>query len=342
MALLTAPNLSRLCAAVLGLAAVLTLAGCGEKSEGGSSSAQSLDLTLDFYPNPDHAGIYAGERLGHFDDAGLDLAITTPTDPATPIKQVAAGQTDLAISYAPEVLLAREQGLDVVAVGAIVDEPLTSLIWLAESGIGGVRDLRGRTVATAGIPYQDAYLRSILGRSGVDPGEVDQVDVGLGLLPAILGGRADAILGGFRNIEGVDLAARGRAPVVTPVNELGVPTYDELVLVAQGERLEEDPEPIRLFIAALARGTRAAVANPALATSAVLDANDALDPALTRKETAATLPLLAPAKGEPFGYMDAAEWKEFIAWFRDSGQISSLPAPGEVLTNEYLPGEIPE
>jgi hypothetical protein len=40
--------------------------------------------------------------------------------------------------------------------------------------------------------------------------------------------------------------------------------------------------------------------------------------------------------------MDAAEWKEFIAWFRDSGQISSLPAPGEVLTNEYLPGEIPE
>ena len=332
----------KLCVALLALIAALSLAACGEKSEDGTGSAESLDLTLDFYPNPDHAGIYAGERLGYFEDAGLDLRVTTPTDPSAPIKQVAAGQTDLAISYEPEVLLARDKGLDVVAVAALVDEPLTSMIWLGDSRIGGIRDLKGRTVATAGIPYQTAYLRSILSRSGVEPGSVDQVDVGLGLLPAILGGRADAILGGFRNVEGVDLAARGKAPVVTPVDELGVPTYDELVLVAQGKRLEEDPDPIRLFIAALARGTRAAVAEPALATSSVLGANDALDPTLTRKETAATLPLLEPEMGRPFGYMDAGEWDGFIRWFRDNGQISSLPAPGEVLSNDYLPGEIPD
>ena len=332
----------KLCAALLALVAALALAACGEKSEDDTGSAESFDLTLDFYPNPDHAGIYAGERLGYFEDAGLDLRITTPSDPSSPIKQVAAGETDLAISYEPEVLLARDQGLDVVSVAALVDEPLTSMIWLRDSGIGGIRDLGGRTVATAGIPYQTAYLRSILARSGVDAGEVDQVDVGLGLLPAILGGRADAILGGFRNVEGVDLAGRGKAPVVTPVDQLGVPTYDELVLVAQGKRLEEDPEQIRLFIAALARGTRAAVAKPALATSAVLGANDALDPRLTRDEVAATLPLLAPSKGKPFGYMDAAEWRDFIAWFRDNGQITSLPAPSEALSNDYLPGEIPD
>lgn len=332
----------QLLVALVALLGVLGLTACGEKSEELKGSAEAFDLTLDFYPNPDHAGIYAGERLGYFEDAGLDLRVTTPTDPSAPIKQVAAGQTDLAISYEPEVLLARDKGLDVVAVAALVDEPLTSMIWLGDSRIGGIRDLKGRTVATAGIPYQTAYLRSILSRSGVEPGSVDQVDVGLGLLPAILGGRADAILGGFRNVEGVDLAARGKAPVVTPVDELGVPTYDELVLVAQGKRLEEDPDPIRLFIAALARGTRAAVAEPALATSSVLGANDALDPTLTRKETAATLPLLEPEMGRPFGYMDAGEWDGFIRWFRDNGQISSLPAPGEVLSNDYLPGEIPD
>ena len=107
------------------------------------------------------------------------------------------------------------------------------MIWLAKSGIGGIADLRGRTIATAGIPYQDAYLETILARANLTPGDVKTVNVGFGLLPAILSGKADAMLGGFRNVEGVDLRLRGKAPVVTPVDQLGVPTYDELVLRRQ-------------------------------------------------------------------------------------------------------------
>ena len=149
-----------------------------------------------------------------------------------------------------------------VAVGALVDRPLTSMIWLKKSGIKGIADLRGKTIATAGIPYQDAYLKTILARANLSPDDVKTVNVGFGLLPAILGGKADAMLGGFSNVEGVDLRLRGKDPVVTPVDQLGVPTYDELVLVAKRKRLEEDPEPIRLFLAALARGTAAAVKSP--------------------------------------------------------------------------------
>ena len=67
------------------------------------------------------------------------------------------------------------------------------------------------------------------------------------------------MLGGYSNVEGVDLRQRGKDPVVTPVDQLGVPTYDELVLVANREPLEADPEKFRLFIAALERGTDAAV-----------------------------------------------------------------------------------
>src|SRR6201989_374639 len=129
----------------------LALAACGEKSEEVSGERQGFGLTLDFYPNPDHAGIYMAQKLGYFEEAGLDVSISAPAEPAAPIKQVAAGHSDLAISYEPEVALAREQGLDVVAVGALVDRPLTSLIWLAKSGIKGVPDLKGKTVATAGI-----------------------------------------------------------------------------------------------------------------------------------------------------------------------------------------------
>lgn len=325
------------------LALSLGLAACGEKSEDVTGERESLSLTLDFYPNPDHAGIYMAQKLGYFEEAGLDVSVHTPADPAAPIKLLAAGQTDLAISYEPEVLLARDKGLDVLAVAALVNRPLTSMIWLKQSGIGGIGDLRGKTIATAGIPYQDAYLKTILARANLTPADVKAVNVGFGLLPAVVGGRAEAMLGGFRNVEGVDLRLRGKHPVVTPVDRLGVPTYDELVLAAQRQRLDRDPEAIRLFIAALARGTEAAAANPGAAAKALLEANPDLDPKLTRAEVAATLPLLDPPRhGRPYGYLAPGRWIEFAAWMRDNGLVQELFPPAAASSNDYLPGTIPE
>jgi len=339
-------KLSRLSAVALAVALfalAVGLSSCGEKSEDVAGQAEPLSLTLDFYPNPDHAGIYMAQKLGYFEEAGLDVTIRTPADPAAPIKLLSAGSTDLAISYEPEVLLAREKGLDVTAVAALVNRPLTSMIWLKKSGIGGVAGLRGKTIATAGIPYQDAYLETILARANLTPADVEVVNVGYGLLPAIVGGRAQAMLGGFRNVEGVDLRLRGKDPVVTPVDRLGVPTYDELVLVAQRKRLEQDPEAIRLFLAALSRGTAAAAANPNAATKALLEANPDLDPKLTRAEVAATLPLLNPPRGgRPYGYMNPSRWRGFAGWMRDNGLLSTLIPPAAVLSNAYLPGTIPE
>jgi putative hydroxymethylpyrimidine transport system substrate-binding protein len=337
------PRIPSIALAVALLALALGLAACGEKSEDGSAEAQPLNLTLDFFPNADHAGIYMAQKLGYFEEAGLDVSIDTPSDPAAPLKLVAAGQSDLAISYEPEVALAHEQGLDVVAIGALVNRPLTSLIWLGKSGIKGVGDLKGKTVATAGIPYQKAFLKTILSRVQLAPGDVKEVNVGFGLLPALLGGSAEAMLGGYSNVEGVDLRQRGKDPVVTPVDRLGVPTYDELVLVASREALAAEPQKFRLFIAALQRGTDAAVKQPHAAAQAVLEANNGLDPKLTEAEVEATLPLLAArTPGQPYGYMDPAEWGTFAGWMRDNGLIESLPEPGELLNNSYLSGEIPE
>jgi putative hydroxymethylpyrimidine transport system substrate-binding protein len=326
------------------LTLTLALAACGEKSEEASGKSQPFSLTLDFYPNPDHAGIYMAKKLGYFEEAGLDVAITAPSDPAAPIKQVAADRTDLAISYEPEVALAREQGLDVVAVGALVNRPLTSMIWLKKSGIKGVAGLKGKTIATAGIPYQDAFLKTILARVHLTPEDVKSVNVGFGLLPALAGGSAQAMLGGYLNVEAIDLRERGKEPVVKPVDKLGVPTYDELVLVANPKTLEAEPEKFRLFIAALERGTEAAVEKPGAATKAVTEANPDLEPKLTKAEVDATLPLLgAGVEGQPYGYMDPRQWKAFAGWMRDNGLIESLPRTSELLDDSYLPsGEIPE
>ena len=327
---------------LLALLALLALAaaGCGEKQEeiSGRGGAEPFTVALDFYVNPDHAGLFTALDRGLFEEAGLDVTPQVPSDPSAPIRQVAAGRVDLAISYEPEVLLARDEGLPVIAVAALVPRPLTSLISLPEAGIESPEDLAGKTIATAGIPYQAEFLDAILAGANLSADDVERVDVGLGLLPAVLSGRADAMLGGFLNIEGVDLAERGRDPRVVPVDELGIPTYDELVLVANSERVEEDPEPLRLFIAALERGTREAVADPQAATEAVLEAGDGLDPQLTRAEVDRTLPLLAPERrSRPYGYMSAAEWERFAGFFADRGLIATRFGAEDLFTDELLP-----
>jgi putative hydroxymethylpyrimidine transport system substrate-binding protein len=323
--------------AALIAAGLAACGGDGDATTGSATNPQPFTLELDWYVNPDHAGIYSALDRDFFRQAGLDVKPQVPSDPSAPIKEVAAGRVDLAISYEPEVLLAEEQGLDVEAVAAVVNTPLTSLISLPDSGIATAADLAGKTVGTAGIPYQSDYLETIEQSAGVASSSVREVNVGLNLLPTLIGGKVDAILGGFRNIEGVDLQQRGLHPRIVPVDQLGVPTYDELVLVARRSTVDDHPEAIRSFIAALARGTDYAKAHPQEAANAVLQAAKGLDPMQTRAEVDATLPLLAPRQGHPYGYLDANAWRAYTQWMAAHDLISSAPSPSDVLTNELLP-----
>jgi putative hydroxymethylpyrimidine transport system substrate-binding protein len=334
------PRVARLALAIAASAVLaLCLAACGgdgDATTGSAAHPTPFTLDLDWYVNPDHAGIYSALDRGFFRQVGLDVKPQVPSDPSAPIKEVAAGRVDLAISYEPEVLLAADRGLDVEAVGALVDSPLTSLISLPRGGISSAADLSGRTVGTAGIPYQSDYLETILQTAGLSPSSATDVNVGLNLLPALIGGRVDAILGGFRNIEGVDLRLRGLDPRVVPVDQLGVPIYDELVLVARKSTVDEHPDAIRAFVMALARGTDYARAHPQEAANAVLSAGKGLDPMQTRAEVAATLPLLAPPQGQTYGYMDPNAWRAYAQWMAQHDLISSAPSPSDVLTNQLL------
>jgi putative hydroxymethylpyrimidine transport system substrate-binding protein len=321
------------------LALAVLVAGCGEKEEVlEPKGSKELQLMLDYFPNADHAGIYAAQAAGHFKRAGLDVKIRQPTDPSAPIKQVAAGRVDLAISYEPELLRARDNGLHVVSVAALVREPLTSIISLPQARIREPADLAGKTVGTAGIDYQSAYLQTILEEANVDPGRTRMRNVGFGLVPALLTRKVDAILGGFWNYEGTELKLKKRRPTIIRMEDVGVPTYDELVIVANQDSLERDGGKIRAFIGALSRGTEDLRKDPKGGLDGLLVANRDLDPRLQRAAVDATLPLFLPPRGKPFGWQDPTEWKEFAEWMRDRKLLNNPPDPSSAQTNELLPG----
>ena len=311
-------------------------AGCGEKEEAlRPGEPEPLELMLDFFPNADHAPIYAAEAGGHFEDVGLDVQIRQPPDPASPLKHVVGGRVDLAISYEPEVLRARDKGLAVEAVGALVQAPLTSIISLPKARIQRPEDLDGKVVGTAGIDYQTAYLESIAKQAGAD---VERRDVGFNLSGALLAGKVDATLGAFWNYEGTDLRLRGRNPNIIRIEQAGVPTYDELVFVANSDR---EDDRIKRFIAAVERGVDDLRRRPSEALAGLLKANRDLDPRLQREVLDVTLPLFEAPADRPYGWQDPDEWNRFARWMRDNELVENLVDARGAFTNEYLPGEGP-
>jgi putative hydroxymethylpyrimidine transport system substrate-binding protein len=244
----------------------------------------------------------------------------------------------MAISYEPEVLRARDHGLKVVSVGALVQRPLTTIIALPGAKIRKPADLKGKRVGTAGIDYQHAFLQTILERASVDPASVKERNVGFNLVQALLTKKVDAILGGFLNYEAVELRQRKKHPIVIPVDKVGVPSYDELVFVTSESAAKENADAIRSFLGAVARGTHDLQKRP---VAALLKANPDLDRKLQQEAVKETLPLFQPPPGKPFGYQAPGKWRAFADFMRRSGLIRSPRADSGAFTNALLPGQGP-
>jgi putative hydroxymethylpyrimidine transport system substrate-binding protein len=228
-----------------------------------------------------------------------------------------------------------------VSVGALVTAPLTSVIALPGAGVKRPADLAGKRVATAGIPYQSAYLKTILEKAKVDPGSVKEINVGFNLVQAMLSKRADATLGAFWNYEGVFLERDGRKPIVLRMEQLGVPTYDELILVSRREELDTaGASRLRRFLSATAAGARLVRENPALGVKGLQRVDPSLDKGLQEAAIKATVPVFFPAdRAKPWGWQEPVEWAGYERWMRANGLLKRPPSEAPPLTNEFLPGE---
>ncbi len=319
--------------------AAIALTACGAKKDVVTTPTQHpVRVVLDRPANADHVGFYMAQATGEFAKVGLDVKLIAPTDPSQPLELLASGDADLAISYQPELLIARDQGAAIIAVGAIAQRPLTSLMSVNDKAVDP-RKLEGATVGTSGLPYQDGFLDQILSAAGVDTSSIKRLDVGFELERAMLSGRVDATLGAFWNIEGTALRANKKRPRIMPVDRAGIPPYDELVLAARNDTVSRNGAMIRRLIGALGRATKAASAEPAAAAAALREAAPTLDKRDATATVAATLGVLFPSARKPFGWQDPSQWQIFADWMKRNELLATAVDSAQAFTNEFLPGE---
>lgn len=295
-----------------------------------------VTVALDWYPNANHAGLFLALERGWFEADGLAVELYTPSDPTTVLQTVGAGRDTFGISYQTDVLLARAQGVPVVSVAAIAQQPLMGIMTLAEAELERPGDLAGKAVAYPGIPSQEAFLATMLEHDGLGMADIDLVNVGFDLLPALVSGRAAASMGAFWTHETIVAERAGYPVAMMRVEEFGVPSYYELVLVSGEQTLERDPETVRAFLRAAVRGYEAAAADPEAALDALAAASPDIDSAVETEGIALTAPTWT-AGGVPVGEQTAERWQAYAAWMAERGLIPDDLDPALAWTADFLP-----
>jgi putative hydroxymethylpyrimidine transport system substrate-binding protein len=295
-----------------------------------------VSIALDWYPWGNHTGLYLAQANGYFADEGLDVDIYVPGDPATGLQLVASGRDTFTISYQTDVLLARSEGLDVQSVAALVQHPLNSIMTLQSSGIERPSQLAGRTIGIAGVASDEPLLRSMLEADGVSLDDVTLVTVGFDLMPALLGGRVDAVIGAYWVHESILAELQDQPVNIMRIEEWGVPDHYELLLVTSDAFASENPEIVEGFIRAMTRGYADADANREAAIDELVRANPETERELELRGIELLAPLWTDDGAVPFGTQTEERWQSYADWLRENDILTQDIEVDAAYTNEFV------
>ncbi len=278
-----------------------------------------LTVLLDWFVNPDHGPLFVAEELGYFAEAGLKVEMIAPADPNDPPKLVAAGKADVAISYQPQLHLQVAEGLPVVRVATLVATPLNTLVVLKDGPIASLADFKGRKIGYSVGGFESALLSAMLGSAKLTLKDVTMVNVNFNLSPALVTGRVDAVIGAYRNFELNQLDLLGKPGRAFHVEEHGVPTYDELILIAHRERM--DAGALRRLVDAIERGRRYMANHPGESWDLFRKGRKDVDNELNVRAWRDTLPRFAHRPAA----LDRQRYERFAAFLKDQGLIKTVP-----------------
>jgi NitT/TauT family transport system substrate-binding protein len=141
---------------------------CGTEAFGGE--AIPLDFQLQWVPQAQFAGYFAAEDLGFYDEVGLDVTLLDGGPDIPPQQVVAAADgPELGEAWVPKVLVAREEGADLVNIAQVFQRSGTVEVSWADSGITSPEDWAGKRVGAWGFGNEFEVVAAAR-QAGLEPG----------------------------------------------------------------------------------------------------------------------------------------------------------------------------
>lgn len=283
-----------------------------------AAAAERITVLLDWFVNPDHAGIVVAQQGGYFARAGLEVTLVEPADPSAPPRLVASGQGDIALTYQPNLYEQVKEGLPLVRVGAAIVTPLNCLVVLADGPVKTIADLKGRTIGYSIAGFEQALLATMLESAGLKLSDVKLVDINFALTPALLENKVDGVLGAFRNFEVTEMKLAGKNARAFFPEDHGVPAYDELIYVTRQDRA--GAAVTGKFLDAVEAATLFTLNHPTDAWTMFAKAYPKLDDELNKAAWADTLPRLAASPRA----VDVTRYARFGEYMKARGLIDKV------------------
>jgi putative hydroxymethylpyrimidine transport system substrate-binding protein len=250
-----------------------------------------VTLLLDWFINPDHGPVIIANEKGIFKEAGLEVEIIPPANPADPPKLVAAGKADIAISYQPQLHMQVHEGLPLVRVGTLVATPLNCLLVLKDGPIKKLSDLKNKKIGYSISGMEQALLSAILKKANVDKNEVEYINVNWSLSPALMSKQVDAVIGAYRNFELNQMEIEGVEGKCFYIEEEGVPPYDELIFIVNNQNINK--KILIKFLNAIEKATQYIINHPEESWEIFANSSKELNNELNRKAWFDTIPRFA-------------------------------------------------
>lgn len=304
-----------------------------------------VTLALDWTPNTNHTGFYVAQQKGWYREAGIDLQILPYSESTSTDLLVSNGKADFGISFVESVVLARAAGEDVVSTAAIVQHNTSALVTLKKSGLDRPIKLDGKRYAGFGTPFEQPVISDMIRCDG-GKGQFKSVTANLYGYAAVKAGQADFVWI-YMGWEGIQAKREGVDLNVFYVNKYCVPDYPSPVIITSGKKLKQDPEVVKRFMAATARGYEYAIANPGEAAGLLIKGapqGTFPDPGLVKESQQWLSPKYKEGQ-QKWGVQTAKGWTEYPRFMFKTGRVTDArgkpvkqePDYSSYYTNDYLP-----
>ncbi len=279
-----------------------------------------LEVMLDWYPSPQHAALFVAQARGLYEQRGLTVTLSTPADPDVPLKLLADGRVDLALSRQPLLHHEVDRGLPLTRVATLIGTPLAGLVLREDLDIASPVGLAGLRIGYATQDGQVILLSTLLRQYDIRRDELEVQGVGFELDDVMRAREVDAVIGSMRHLLPRQLADEGMATRVLRVEDHGVPLHDGLILVANRDRLGKNRAAIRLLVEALEEATAWIIEYPDDAWKLLVDVEPGLDSSSSR---AAWLDTLARLSARPAA-LDHGRYARFEAFLHKNAMVDTL------------------
>ncbi|KML43377.1 ABC transporter substrate-binding protein [Cytobacillus firmus] len=329
---------------IAAICSLLLLSGCagngtdnqtGNKDAGSKQELKEVTVVLDWTPNTNHTGLYAAKEKGYFKEEGLDVEIIMPGE-AGADQLTASGKADFGVSYQESITEARVQGVPLVSIAAVIQHNTSGFASPAEKNIKSPKDFEGKTYGGWGAPVEKSVIDSLMKKENADADKVSIVNMG----------DADFFTAVKRDIDfawiyygwtGVEAELRGEK-----INMVYLTDYSEKldyytpVLATSEKMIEDDPETVKAFVNAAAKGYEFAIDQPEEAADILLKNAPDLDSELVKKSQEWLSPRYQDDAAR-WGEQKLEVWENYADWMHENGLLDKELDAGKAFTNDFLP-----